>query len=265
MNSAAEQPVLLARQCRDVEYLTLNRPHRLNALNPALIRALNEAIARATANPDVRFVVIDGAGPSFCAGADLTHLRGLEDPIPFLSSVSGCFTRIEQCSKPVIAVLHGHAVAGGLELALACDIVIAEQRTLIGDGHVLNALLPAGGSSVRLPRKVGEPFARWLLLTGKLLPACAFTASGFVHEVGARADLQTIVDRLVTDLRAGDTAAQHNTKDLLAALSDLAPTAGLAAELDAFADNWTDAPVASALASFSAPETRTPEGGLGCP
>src|SRR5215469_16142325 len=158
------EPLLVHRD-GDIQHIRLNRPERRNALDPGLVAALDAAIAAATTDPAVRVVVITGEGPSFCAGADLNYLHAVasdgRDPMPFLRTISSCFDRIEQAPVPVVAILHGHAVAGGLELALACDVVLAHTATLIGDGHVLNGLLPAGGSTVRLARKVGEPLARW--------------------------------------------------------------------------------------------------------
>ena len=125
---------------------------------------------RAERNPDVAVVVITGAGRSFCAGADLRHLLRLEEqhqhPVDFLRAVSDCFTAISRSRLLTIAAVHGHAIAGGLELVLSCDLVIAEQGCLLGDGHARNNLVPAGGSSVRLAARVGSSLARRLLLTG---------------------------------------------------------------------------------------------------
>jgi enoyl-CoA hydratase/carnithine racemase len=157
---------LLAAQEGDVRWLRLNRPERRNALNPGLIAAIDAEIMDAGRDPDTRIIVITGQGPSFCAGADLHYLRALADnghsPGQFLTAVSDCFTRLERCPKPVVAAVHGHLVAGGLELALACDVVVAQAETLIGDGHIRNGLLPAGGASLRLRppgRRVAGPVA----------------------------------------------------------------------------------------------------------
>ncbi|WP_220096473.1 enoyl-CoA hydratase/isomerase family protein [Streptomyces cyaneus] len=87
------------------------------------------------------------------------HERGY-NPVDFLADVSARFSRIAACPKPWVAVVHGHAVAGGLELALACDVVVAVDTTLIGDGHLNRRLVPAGGSSVRLPGAVGRGLRR---------------------------------------------------------------------------------------------------------
>jgi enoyl-CoA hydratase len=110
-----------------------------------------------------------------------------------------------------MAALHGHVVAGGLELALACDIAIAAAGTLIGDGHVRNQLLPAAGSSVRLPRKVGPSLARRLMLTGELAPAERLLASGWLEAVVPADRLAAEAERIAPRARdgGGAGAAQH--------------------------------------------------------
>lgn len=239
----------------DVRWLWLNRPERRNALDPRTALELDEAIDDAEADPDTSVVVVAGRGPSFCAGADLRHLHELAreggDPLPFLGRLSATFSRIEQLGKPVVAAVHGHVVAGGLELALACDVVVARHGTMIGDGHVRNALLPAAGSSVRLPRKVGEPLATWLMLTGELLPAEMFLACGFVHAVGSEADFPGIVQSTVDLLRTGSGAARARVKRLLEA-QRAGQRQALARELATFDDQWHDASVDTegALARF---------------
>jgi enoyl-CoA hydratase/carnithine racemase len=124
----------------------LNRPQQRNALDAKLIDALTTALTDAEHDASTRVVLIAGAGPSFCAGADLRHLLSLHEaghtPVPFLRTVSALTRRLETSPLPIVAVLHGHAVAGGLEIALACDVVVAEAGTLIGDGHIRNHLLP---------------------------------------------------------------------------------------------------------------------------
>jgi enoyl-CoA hydratase len=243
-------PLLVAQQ-EDVRWLRLNRPEQRNSLNPALVAALDAALAAAAADPGTRVVVIAGEGPSFCAGADLRYLQAIaedgNDPREFLSMVSQCFTRLENCPKPVVAAVHGHVVAGGLELALACDVVVARHGTLIGDGHVRNGLLPAGGASVRLPRKVGEPLARWMLLTGELLPAEAFVSSGFIHGIASAERFGDLIADVLSGLRAPQRTAQTRIKQLVAG----GGTAdALADELDTFTGHWHSVDIAAELKAF---------------
>ena len=245
---------LLVDQRGAVRWLRLNRPHRRNALDPTLIGALDQAVTDAEADPGTTVLVIAGQGPSFCAGADLTHLLRLATEgrrvVEFLSRVSALFSRLETTELPIVAALHGHAVAGGLELALACDVVIATEDTLIGDGHVRNQLLPAGGASVRLPRRVGPALARYLMLTGNLLPATELR--GWLHDVVPTGQLDNTAQRVAEELATAAGPAQSRVKRLLVRTDALSPAEGLEAELTTFAAHWDSAPVADALREFLA-------------
>jgi enoyl-CoA hydratase len=251
--STAPTP-LLAERRGDLAWLCLNRPERRNALDHALVTALERAIHDAIVDPHVRVIVITGAGASFCAGADLGYLGEVAtragDPLELLTRISDCLALIEHCPKPVIAAVHGHVVGGGLELALVCDAVIAHTGTLVGDGHARNNLLPGGGSSVRLARAVGLPLARWLLLTGELLPAEAFLSSGFVHAVAAEESFHPSILDAARRLRDAAPGAQADIKALLASLADLSMAAGLAEEQSAFQAHWRGNDMTRALARF---------------
>ena len=174
------------------------------------------AFTDAEQHPPTRCVVLAGAGPSFCAGADLQHFLSqhaqVGSPIAFLRQVSALITRFEASPLPIVAALHGHAVAGGLELALACDVAVAAESTLIGDGHIRNNLLPAGGSSVRLPRKVGDAMARWLALTGQLVPARRLADAGWLHAVVPDDQLSSTVATVAMSLAESSGPAQSAFK-----------------------------------------------------
>ncbi|WP_199434106.1 enoyl-CoA hydratase/isomerase family protein [Qaidamihabitans albus] len=247
---------MLIEQRGSVRWLRLNRPRRLNALTPSLVERLDRAVGDAMSDPDTAAVVIAGEGKAFCAGADLAHLlevvRDGGEPFGFLRDVSTCFTRIEHAPKPVVAAVHGHVVGGGLELALVCDLVVARAGTLVGDGHIRNGLLPAAGSSVRLPRKVGEPLARRMMLTGELLPAEDLVASGFVYELAPENDFEGAVTRAAEKAgSAGSPEARAAMKRLLLDRHELTTEDGLARELEVFATHWRRVDIAGSLARFS--------------
>ncbi|MFI5953134.1 enoyl-CoA hydratase/isomerase family protein [Cryptosporangium sp. NPDC051539] len=248
------EPPVLVEQRGDIRWLTLNRPGRRNALDSALIAALDEQVTVADADPDTAVVAVTGAGPSFCAGGDFDQFLSLDrdgiHPVRFLQHVSGCFTRITAAATPWIAVLHGHAIAGGLELALACDLVVAADTTLIGDGHLRHGLLPAGGSSVRLPAAVGHGLARRLLLTGELLPATAFAPSGWIDQIVPEPVLEATAMQVCRQMADRSGPSQSALKRLLHRITGADPATALQDELDAFADNWTDQPVSEALEAF---------------
>jgi enoyl-CoA hydratase len=257
----SDEPTVVVEHTGAVRRLVLNRPARRNAFDGRLLAELDAAVAAAGADAGVAVIVLAGRGASFCAGADLGHLLSLREqpgePFAWLAEVSAAITRLERCPKPVVAALHGHVVAGGLELALACDAVLAAEGTLIGDGHVRNRLLPAGGSSVRLARAVGTPLARWLLLSGELLPAERFAEAGWLHAVVPAERLDAEALALAERLASASGPAQRNMKALLAELEALSPAAGLDAELRAFERNWSDADAAGALEAFFARRSTT--------
>jgi enoyl-CoA hydratase len=170
-------------------WITLNRPDQLNAMSPQVSDGLAAAFADVEARADVRAVIITGSGRAFSAGGDLKSfktriLSGQHNEfIASLRAMMRAFRDIERSRLPVIAAVNGFAVAGGLELLLCCDFVIASETAQIGDGHLKFGVIPGAGSSVRLPRKVPENVARMLLLTGELFPAARFKEWGLVHEV----------------------------------------------------------------------------------
>ncbi|MEU5633318.1 enoyl-CoA hydratase/isomerase family protein [Streptomyces rishiriensis] len=250
---------LLVVQRGPVRWLWLNRPQRRNALDATLVEALDKQITSAEADPGTAVIAVAGKGPSFCAGGDFHQFLDLHDrghhPVDFLTDVSACFSRIAASPKPWVAVLHGHAVAGGLELALACDVVVAADTTLIGDGHLKRRLVPAGGSSVRLPGAVGRGLSRWLLLTGELLPATAFAHTGWIHAIVPEAELDATATRVCHQLADRHSPAQQRLKTLLHRIDGASSEHALREELTAFADNWHASSVADALRAFLTPST----------
>lgn len=187
-------------------WLTLNRTAALNAITPAMVDGLNAALAAAENDPSVFAVVLTGNGRAFCAGADLKYVRqtaqGDETAVArFLDSVLAVMSRLEKFPKPTIAAINGLALAGGLELVLCCDLVIAARSARLGDAHANFGLLPGGGSSVRLPRKIGPTRAKYLLFTGEFLPAEALVSAGLVNAVVDDAELLDEAGRIVARLR----------------------------------------------------------------
>ncbi|WP_345064410.1 enoyl-CoA hydratase/isomerase family protein [Leifsonia kafniensis] len=236
-----------------MRWLHLSRPAQRNALNGEIAEALARQVEDIEADDRTSVVVVAGDGPSFCAGGDFRHFLRLHEEggvVPFLAELSRCFTMIEASSKVWVAALHGHAIAGGLELALVCDVVIAAEGTLIGDGHLNNALLPGAGSSVRLERAVGKGTARWLHLTGDTVPAEQLKDTGWLHTVVPAEYLHEEADRVARHLARQNLPTQRRMKQLLVAVASVDTGAGLARELEFFGDNWASENVAGALRGF---------------
>src|SRR5215213_1142853 len=152
----------------------LNRPEVKNCVNWDLLMGLGQLLDRAEDDDDVRVVIIRGRGNTFCAGADLNMLDseflGTTNNSVKIAQVSArTFDRAFNLSKPTIAVVEGHAVAGGFELMISCDFCIAEDDAKIGDFHIRRALFGGAGPIYRLPRYIGLRKTKELLFTGKLL------------------------------------------------------------------------------------------------
>jgi enoyl-CoA hydratase len=183
-------------------WITFNCPEAMNALSAALTTGLVEALDTVERDERVRVVVITGSGRAFSAGGDLKSFRetvgaGSYDAfVERLRRSQAMFRRIEQFPRPVIAAVNGYAVAGGLELILCCDLVIAVESAKIGDGHAKYGVIPGGGSTARLPRKVPVNVAKMLLLTGELWPARDLLACGLVNQVVPDAELRASVAAL---------------------------------------------------------------------
>lgn len=179
--------VVTAERRDGVVWLTIDRPKQMNALSTAVIAELARHIDSVSRDANDRVIVITGAGSIFCAGADLVEARdktaSSSDFRSWLALWRDTFRAIEHCPKPVLAALNGATLAGGLELALACDVMIAADNAVIGDVHCRYGLIPGGGGSQRLPEAVGTRRARWLMYTGGTLTAVQALDWGLVQEV----------------------------------------------------------------------------------
>lgn len=244
---------LAVRRHGEVSEWVLTRPHVRNALDPDLVRSLARELHRSERSGDTAVVVLRGDGASFCAGADLSYLRRFDEdaaPTPFLRTIWDLTTAMEASPIVFVAALHGHAVAGGLELALACDVVLAAEGTLIGDGHVKNDLLPAGGASARLTRCLGWGTANWLALSGQLIDVSAPTLAGWIHRITSREHLVSDALQTAGRLAAVPRAAQGRYKTLLGAQRGSATADERERELRMFDAHWEDENVRAALDAF---------------
>lgn len=169
-----------------VGVMTLCRPDRRNALSSAVAAALGGAVASLAGDPSVRALVLTGEGRGFCAGADITELDGLEGPVGFATFVSrlcDALDTIAGCPKPSVAALHGAVLGGGLELALACDLRVADETARLGFPEIKLGLLPGASGTARLPRLIPKGVARHMLLTGIPIDATTAHRHGLVNEV----------------------------------------------------------------------------------
>jgi len=198
--------------------LTLNRPDKRNALNRELIDLLHDALERADLDAEVRTVVVRGAGKDFCAGADLDELlasadRSLTENEAAALRLGGLFTRLRELPKPVLAVVHGRALAGGAGLATACDLVLAGAGSQFGYPEIQRGFAPAMVMAL-LRRVVGEKVALDLVLTGRIYTAEEARAAGLVTRVVSDAKLEREAKALADSLAALSPSAVGLTKRL---------------------------------------------------
>ena len=193
-----------------VATLTLNRPDALNALSPRMVEELTLAVNEVEKQGGVKALVIRGEGRAFCAGADLDYLERAFEDYPLLNSyltdLNAFFFRLEELPLPVIGLVHGFALAGGLELLLACDMVIAAEDARIGDQHANYGLMPGGGSTQRLPRKLGSQKAMELLLTGRWLSGKEAEGWGLVLRAVPADKLDEELEKLLSALQGQEQA-----------------------------------------------------------
>lgn len=212
--------VLLFDVTGTVATLTLNRPQAMNAINLAMLAAFNTCLGEVADRDDIRVLVLTGNGPAFCAGADLKEvLRGIAGGTPaapgeldFLAKAGKVFARLRNMEKPVIAALNGVTMAGGLELAMGADIVLAAESARIGDAHANFGVYPGGGGAALLPRLVPQNVANYLLLSGKTLSAAQMLNYGFVNEVHADGELAAAAAKLAQHIASKSPAALRRMK-----------------------------------------------------
>ena len=169
-----------------VAWITVNRPDKLNALNRATLAELQSAFDALRADAQVRVIVLTGAGPkAFVAGADIAEMRGLNaiEARDFSKLGQDLMLSIEQCGKPVIAMINGFALGGGLELAMACAIRVAGDNAKMGQPEVNLGLIPGFGGSQRLVRLCGKAVALDLCLSGQPIDAARALAVNLVTRV----------------------------------------------------------------------------------
>jgi len=243
-----------------IAHLVLNRPQQLNAISPALLDDLARACDAIERDPGVKVVALTAAGRAFCAGADLKTVKELSpDPVrwsAFIGHWHRVFDRIEALPVPVIAGVHGLALAGGLELVLVADLVVADEEARLGDQHANFGLVAGGGGSQRLPRLIGARRAKELMLLGGWLTARQALDWGLVNRVAPAGKLAEAVDEWAEAIAAKSVSASRTVKALVARAGDLDLASGLAIERDLVGHHMRSADAAEGLAAFA--EKRTP-------
>lgn len=199
--------------------ITLNRPEKRNALNAEVIAAMRDALGRAASDPSVRVVVITGAGKDFCAGMDLVAFdKGNDaDAVEHLEtarSVAGLLLAIRKHPRPVVAAVHGRALAGGAGIASACDLILVTESASFGYPEVKVGFVPAMVATLAR-RSVTEKHLFELLATGDSISAREALAIGLINRVFPDVEFEASVDAYVQSLAGKSATALTLTKSLL--------------------------------------------------
>ncbi|MEY9962949.1 2-(1,2-epoxy-1,2-dihydrophenyl)acetyl-CoA isomerase [Streptacidiphilus sp. MAP12-16] len=251
-------PTVLHAAEGGILWLTLNRPEALNAVTAEMRERLIDLLQDASADPEVRAVVLTGSGRGFCSGADL-RASGGSGPGPRVSGdvarllergVQRLVGAVLDCEKPVLAVVNGTAAGVGVHLALACDLVLAADGASFVEAFVRRGLVPDGGGAYLLARLVGPQRAKELMFFGDALPAADAERLGLVNRVVPAAELEKTAREWAERLAAGPTRALALTKRLVNMSLETNRAAAFAAEATAQEVNMTTADAPEGVRAF---------------
>jgi enoyl-CoA hydratase len=244
MEPVMAEPRIVAERDGPILTLTLNRPDKLNAIDGAMLDALDEALGAIERDREVRAVILTGAGRAFSAGADIKEWTALT-PLEFGRSWGlrghALFDRLAALPPPVIAAINGVAFGGGLELALCADVRIAGEQARLGLPEVTIAALPGWGGTQRLPRLIGPGRAKHMILTGQPIDAAKAEAWGLVSETVAGDDLMARARELAGQMAANAPIAVQASKRLIDAALPVTPAATLETQAGALCGSTEDA------------------------
>jgi enoyl-CoA hydratase/carnithine racemase len=242
-----------------VARITLNRAAKLNALDLAVLRRLRTITDELRARNDVHVVVLAGNGSTFCAGADLAYIDEIRNDQllvhEFLFALRDAIVGFEQLPQPVVAAVHGLVLAGGLELMMGCDLVVAGFSTRLGDQHVNWGFVPGGGGTQRLRRWIGAARARDLIFTGRWISAEEARQFGLVARVVPDDEVEAASVELARELATRSPEALRISKRLIQRGEEMSLTDALDLEIEEVAAYYLHPHFEKGLAGFKA---RTP-------
>jgi enoyl-CoA hydratase/carnithine racemase len=242
-----------------VATIRFRRPDQLNALNFAMIDEFAAALDLAEGNDAVWALVITGEGAGFCAGADLKEVLetvGVPGKRDFLDAIAAVFHQIRTLQLPVIGGLNGVTMAGGLELAMCCDVLIASDLATIGDAHSNFGVFPGAGGAAVLPERIGLNNAKYLLFTGDALPARRLMDMGLVQEVVADDELDARLQEFGEKLAAKSPLVLRRMKSVANQSMEMSQSGALQLELETLRNHFRSDDIKEGLAAFA--EKRKP-------
>ena len=221
-----------------VAHVTFNRPDSLNSITEQVLSDLDAVISAVQDDESVRAMVLRGSGRAFCVGLDLELLQRAFSDAGYFASVirrlGDLLLRLEDLPVPVVGVANGLARAGGMEILLACDMVIVADEARIGDNHTNFGVMPGGGSTARLPRKIGDQRAKELILTARWLTGPEAVDYGVALRSVPETELDDAVEELLAGLRDKSRNCSAAVKRAMARTAVAPIRDAVAAELDEF-------------------------------
>jgi enoyl-CoA hydratase len=228
---------ILLTKSEGVANLTFNRPDKLNALNREMAGELRQALEEVARDASVRVLVLSGQGRSFMAGADITTFVGM-DPLAargFAQRAHAVLSRLESLEIPVIAAVHGYALGGGFEFALACDFIYAAAGTKFGLPEITLGFIPGVGGTQRLTRLVGRSITKEIVMTGRFLDAEEARTLGLVARVFPEETLLEETGKIAQTLAKKGRMALKAAKQAVDRGADIDLATGCTLEIDLFA------------------------------
>jgi enoyl-CoA hydratase len=242
-----------------VAWITFNKPQVKNAMGTQTLKDLLAAFDDIGKEPTIAVVVIKGAGGTFCSGMDLKEISGPTGPgsEEFTQLADKVFIGLEKFKKVTIAMVNGYCMAGGFEIAMGCDFIIADENCRIGDGHMkLPGFVPNGGSSIRLPRLIGPKKAKEILYTGDLISGREAERMGIANYAVPAEQLEQKVEELIARLADKSPIGLQYMKMLINSSPDVSLETGISMEHTAVKFLGTTEDVREAMAAMK--EKRKP-------
>jgi enoyl-CoA hydratase len=243
-----------------VATLTVNRPKALNALNRTVLEGIAQVLHDVRHDAAVRVLIVTGAGDrAFVAGADIAAMAemGVSEGLEFGALGHRVMNTIEELPIPVIAAVNGFALGGGLELALACDLIVASEKARFGQPEINLGIIPGFGGTQRLPHRIGHARARELIMTGEMFDAKTGFEWGLVNKVATPEQLLDEANNLAAKIATKSGSALRQAKAALRAAATMEEDAGLRYEQNAFGVCFGSEDRAEGMKAFVA--KRTPQ------
>lgn len=211
------QEHLLVNNTNSILTLTLNRPERLNAFSTEMLLGITSALKDAQKNPEIRAIVINGSGRAFCAGGDVKNM-GTGGPIntyDFIAHLNECILTMRDTEKPIIAVVHGYAAGAGSSLALAADLIVAEEGSKFALSFSQVGLISDGGGSYHLTKLIGPYLAKQFYFSAEPIPVERLYQLGVVNQIVSPEKIEEEVNALAAKLANGPSRAYGLQKKII--------------------------------------------------